>query len=334
MKKLLLVLTIFAFVSCTCKDDKAKVLATVNGVKITQSDLEKQYGDLEKQLFDLKSKEFKYIKYFLDQEVENKILKLEADAQKITVAQLSQKEISSKIKAVTDEEIKKFAKERNIPDDQFDKLKDKIKAYLSRSGSTDAKSKFANSLKKKYKVVYNMKKPAKAKVKFDLKANDPVTGNLNSKIIVAEFSDFECPYCARGAEVFNKAKKEYSDKVKFVFKQFPLSFHKNAHLAGQASLCVNEQGKFFEYHDLLFKNNKALAKKDLIKYAGDLKLDIKKFTKCVESGRMKAQVDADMKQGQSYGISGTPAYIVDGELIVGAVPYEQIKTAIEDALNK
>lgn len=333
MKKLIFVLCVVFLASCS-KDQKNKVLATVNGTKITQKDLEAKYEDLTKQLAEMKDRETKFVKYFLDQEVENVLLKLEADARKISVEQLVSQEVESKVKEVSEEEINKFAKERNIPKEQFASLKDKIKAYLSRSGSTDAKSKFAVELKKKYTVNYNLEKAAKPKVKFKEKTGDPVTGNLNSKVTVVEFSDFECPYCAKGAEVFKKLKEEYSDRVKFVFKQFPLSFHKNAQGAAEASLCANEQGKFFEYHDVLFTNNKTLEKENLLKYAASINLDAAKFKECVVSGRMKAKVEADMKEGQDYGISGVPAFIIDGELVVGAVPYEEIKTVVDEALNK
>lgn len=333
MKNLIYVLSFMFLVSCS-KDSKNKVLATVNGTKITQNELEKKYDDLTKQLNEMKEREQKFVKYFLDQEVENVLLKLEADARKISVEELINQEVESKVKEVNEEEISKFAQERNIPKEQFAGLKDKIKAYLSRSTSTDAKSKFAAELKKKYTVKYNLEKPAKAKVKFKEQTGDPATGNLNSKITVVEFSDFECPYCAKGADVFKKLKAEYSDKVKFIFKQFPLSFHKNAQAAAEASLCANEQGKFFEYHDTLFTNNKALEKENLSKYAASINLDAAKFKECLDSGRMKAKVEQDMKEGQEYGITGVPAFIIDGELVVGAVPYEEVKTVLDEALNK
>jgi len=335
VKKLFLTFGVLSLMLACGADNKAKVLATVDGKTISLKDLEAKHEDLAKQLFDLKTKEYSFIEYFLNQEVEEILIDLEAKKRGLEKEKLLAQEVEGKTKNITDEDIKNFAKERGIPDDQVAGLNDRIKAFLSRSGSMEAKTKFADTLKEKYNVKIHLEKPSKPveatkKVNFKLADNDIVVGNLNSKVIVAKFFSFSCGYCKRAADTFKTLKENYADKVKFVYKVFPLG----ANDAEQAFLCANEQGKAMEYYDILFKNTGAYQVENLIKYANELKLDTNNFKSCIESGRMKELVEASLNQGQSYGISGVPAFVINNELVVGAVPYEELKTVLDAALSK
>jgi protein-disulfide isomerase len=161
-----------------------------------------------------------------------------------------------------------------------------------------------------------MNKPLdEEKQKMIAEGSGPAFGPKNSKIVLVEFSDFECPYCSRGATALNEIKKKYANKVRVVFRQFPLSFHKKAHLAAQASLAAHEQGKFWEYHDLLFKNQKAIARDDLEKYARDLGLDAAKFNNALENGTYKKAVDDDINLGKKVNVRGTPSLFLNGDRV-------------------
>ncbi len=157
-------------------------------------------------------------------------------------------------------------------------------------------------------------------------------GPKDAKVTIVEFSDFQCPYCTRAADATKQLKKKYGDKVRFIFRQFPLGFHKNAHLAAQASLAANAQGKFWEYHDTLFANQKALLRPDLEKYAKTLGLDMVKFKKALDEGTYKAAVDADMKLGQSVGVQGTPTLMINGEKGANAADADAIGKRIDELL--
>jgi len=334
VKKLLVSLSIAAL-AISCGGDKGdQVLAKVNGEKIKLSDLEKKYDSLKKQLFDLKDQEYKYKRHFLDEVIQEKLIEAEAKAQKVTAEELLSKEVAKRIRPVTEEEITKFIAEKGIPKDQAAQLKERIQRYLESQQQNDIKASVAAELKAKYSVSISLDKPKKDKVQVAVTDTDPTFGAKDSKVTVVMFSDFECPYCQRGADTLKKAKAEYADKVKFVFKQFPLSFHQNAQGAAEASLCVNEQGKFWEYHDVLFTNQKALAKADLAKAAQALGVDMAKFNECLNSGKMKARVAADQEAGSKVGISGTPAFVINGQLEVGAIDYAQLKSVIEDAMTE
>ena len=128
--------------------------------------------------------------------------------------------------------------------------------------------------------------------------------------------------------------KEYPNKVQVVFKHQPLAFHKDAPLAAEASLAAHSQGKFWEFHDLLFANQKAIQRADLEKYAEQLGLNMGKFKADLDGGKFKKAVENDMAQARSAGISGTPSFLINGKKFVGAQPFESFKTEVDAALAK
>ncbi len=128
--------------------------------------------------------------------------------------------------------------------------------------------------------------------------------------------------------------KEKYPNVRFVFRQFPLSFHKNAHLAAQAAAAAGEQGKFWEYHDLLFKNQKALTRPDLEKYAKELNLNMAKFNKALDEKTHAASVDADMKLGGTVAVQGTPTMFVNGKRVANPTNAAVVSKDIDAALAK
>lgn len=140
-------------------------------------------------------------------------------------------------------------------------------------------------------------------------------GNESAPITIVEFSDFQCPYCELWySNVSKSLKSEYVDagKVRFVYRQFPLSFHANALNASLASECSSEQDKFWEYYDLLFTHQSALSSSDLKKYASDLGLNSSQFNSCFESQKYLPIVEADMSAAQSAGVGGTPTVFING----------------------
>ena len=140
----------------------------------------------------------------------------------------------------------------------------------------------------------------------------------------------------RGPETGTRDRASYllqQDKIRLVFRQFPLEMHKEAPKAAEAALCANEQGKFWEYHDTLFQNQQALSVENLKTYAGNLKLDTKKFNECLASGKMAATVKADMEAGAKVGVSGTPAFFINGVMLSGAQPFEEFKKVIDEELQ-
>ena len=154
--------------------------------------------------------------------------------------------------------------------------------------------------------------------------NVPSKGDPKAQVTVVEYSDFQCGYCARASDDIADFLKDYKGKVRFFYKQFPLSFHKWAEQASIASLCVYDQAneKFWKFHDAIFEKQSEIkvadAKETLAGMARELGVDMKKYNECVESEEAKRRVASDMEEGKSIGVSGTPAFVVDGFLISGA----------------
>lgn len=173
-----------------------------------------------------------------------------------------------------------------------------------------------------------------AKQSFQITKNDHVRGNFNAPITLVEFSDFECPFCGRHYPTLNKILSDYQDKVRLVYKHFPLSnIHPNAQKAAEASECADEQGKFWEYHDKIFENQAAGYSVEKFKtWATDLNLDSNKFNSCLDSGKYATKVNIDAQEGQSKGVQGTPATFVNGQLVSGALPYDNFKQIIDSLL--
>ena len=168
--------------------------------------------------------------------------------------------------------------------------------------------------------------------------NAPMKGSPKGKIIIQEFSDFQCPFCSRVNPTIAQVIDEYGDQVQIIWRNYPLPFHKDAHLAAQAALEVYEQKgnkAFWEYHDVLFENQKALSRPNLEKYAAQLGgINMKKFKKALDSEKHKPAVDADMKAVASAGARiGTPSFFINGKLLQGAQPYPAFKAAIDEQLK-
>jgi protein-disulfide isomerase len=178
--------------------------------------------------------------------------------------------------------------------------------------------------------------------------DDPWLGSDNAKVTVIEFSDYQCPFCRKyWTESYPLLKSEYIDtgKIKYVFRDFPLNFHPGAPLAAIAGNCVREQlgnDGYFKYHDIAFSEQNKLGQGtiqftegDVMSWVGQIDgIDKTEFDTCYNDPAQKAEVDADFAAGAAAGVSGTPSFFINGEMLVGAQPYSVIKATIEKALNE
>jgi protein-disulfide isomerase len=165
-------------------------------------------------------------------------------------------------------------------------------------------------------------------------AGAPAFGPDDAKVTIVEFSDFECPFCSRAADVSHKVKEKYGTKVRFVFRQFPLSFHKSAHGAAEASLAANAQGKFWEFHDKLFANQQKLDRASLEGYAKELGMNVANFKKALDSKEFADDVDAEMKLGEEVAVQGTPTMFLNGARIADPTNFDSLSAQIDSELAK
>jgi|TARA_Y100000310_G_scaffold63439_2_gene58868 protein-disulfide isomerase len=167
--------------------------------------------------------------------------------------------------------------------------------------------------------------------------DDPVMGNKNAPVTIVSFEDYQCPFCKKAFEQsVLQVKKEYIDtgKVRYIFRDFPLSFHPEAQSAAEASECADEQEKFWEYHDALYENQQGLGSDLYIQLAQQLGLDADKFKTCIDTGKYSQEVKDDFSYGSQIGVSGTPTFFINGIKLVGAQPYQSFKQIIDAELGE
>jgi protein-disulfide isomerase len=161
----------------------------------------------------------------------------------------------------------------------------------------------------------------------------PVRGSVDALVTIVEFSDFECPFCARVSPVMDRLLEEFSEHVRVVFVQAPLAFHSNAHRAAQASLAAHSRGEFWAYHDLIFQDQHELLERDLVARAEELGLDAAAFARELQSGTYRDEVDRQLAVGARLGVRGTPNFFINGRNVRGAQPYEVFRAAVEEELS-
>jgi len=166
-----------------------------------------------------------------------------------------------------------------------------------------------------------------------VKKDSHVLGNRDAKVTIVEFSDFKCPACVSAHLVIKQIIAKYGDKILFVYRHFPIvTADQHALKAAEAAEAADEQGKFWEYHDILYANQENLEESDLKKYAKRLGLDMDKFEKALSSGKFKDKVTRDMDDGVKLGVRGTPTFFINGERYQGGLSLDQFKSKIDSKL--
>lgn len=167
--------------------------------------------------------------------------------------------------------------------------------------------------------------------------DDPFKGDENAKVVIVEFSDFECPFCLQAFPIVREVMSTYGDQIKFIYRDFPDTVsHPNAQKAAEAGECAHEQGKFWEMHDKMFINinYSGLSVPALKQYAQEIRLDTESFNKCLDEGRYEYEVLQDIADGYLLGVDATPTFFIDGHRIAGVIPLEEFKEAIDLGLER
>jgi protein-disulfide isomerase len=328
---LLLALT-FHGTSFPADSSKNEPLADVNGETITAEELERALGarlsKLEEQIYDLKSRE-------LDSLIAQRLFAQEAAKRGISVPALLDAEVTAKVSLVTEKEIEDFYqanKARMRGDDT--EVRQKIRAFLQQQKLTARREAFVESLRSQGKVVVRLQPPPAIRIEVSTDGA-PIRGAADAPVTVVEFSDFECPFCKQTHPTLKQLLDRYPGKVRLAYRDFPLdSIHPQARRAAEAARCANDQGKFWEYHDVLFSQSPQLAPEDLRRYAGQMGLDVTKFDGCLATGVHRAAVQRDLDEGNRLGITGTPAFFINGRTLTGAQPLEAFTRLIEQEMAR
>jgi predicted DsbA family dithiol-disulfide isomerase len=243
----------------------------------------------------------------------------------------------SKGKVPTEAEIKKFIADRKIPENHVtDELKERVTKFLTmeiRKGEVEAW--LADKTKEKPVEVF-FSEPIRPTFDVPVGAS-PTWGSNDAKVKIVEYSEFECPFCAKGAKVVKQLKEHYGEKkIQIIFKHYPLDFHQHAMSASHAAVCALEQSKekFWELYYALFEGQDNLTPEGIKEKAQKIKLDMVKFAACQASKAPLAIIEKDMQMGRELGVKATPTFYINGMQFSGALPLEEFVETIDKELQK
>ena len=312
----------------------AKVVATVDGENITQDQLDQavgaELGRLEQQMFELRQRK-------LDSLVAERLIAREATRRGVTPEALAKTEIDAKIAPVSDDDVSRFyeANKARLPNSP--NIRDQIRQYLEMQQREDLRDGVRRGpARRKPKVDVMLTAPPVRRAAIDV-GSSPVRGDASAPVTIVEFSDFHCPYCRTVQPTLLQLLDRYPGKVRLVYKDLPLDgLHPNARRASDAARCANDQGKFWQFHDALYSGS----------VGTDISLETMKGVATEGGARRRglravrcraiahsAGIESDMAQAEKLGLSGTPAFFVNGRLLTGAQPLEGFAKIIDEELR-
>lgn len=313
------------------KAPKEGVVAKVLGKEVTAAEL---YKGAENEIYEAEMKLHEVKLNQLRGYVLKELIKANNKAG-LSNDQFLEKVIAKNVK-VSKKEMNAFIKSKKIPKKNINaSFKKRLNKFLMMQKKRDAIDQWVAAQTQKNPVEVYIERPDQPVFEVNL-GNAPFIGRADAKVVLVEFSDFQCRYCSDGVKILNSVKKKYGDKVKIVFKQFPLSFHSNAKMAAEASLCANDQGgKFFwKMHDTLFENQAKINKMGIEDMAKGIGLNVGQFKTCLASGKHTKMVEDDIKDGREVGVKSTPTFFINGKIIRGAEPISVFTKLIDKELSR
>ena len=271
----------------------------------------------------------------LDRAVDMRLVEAAAKADGADVDSWLRKRLDAAVAPPTDAEAEAYFDQHKTPDaPPFDQVKDQVVGAMMQERSQQSFETMLAELRKSADVQTLLPDIRPAALAVDVPEHTPTFGPPDAPVEIVEFSDFECPYCARAAEAIDEVKKRYADRVRVAYRHFPLSFHPNAMRAAQYAQCAQEQGKFWPLHDAIFAASSGLGGDALDGAAQAAGLDSVTLTACMESSRPVEQVQADMVKARELGVEGTPTFYINGRLFTGRPTADGFAQAIEAELAR
>ncbi len=303
------------------------VVAEVNGAPILAAELEQKVAG---RLGRLRQEEYDIRRQALDELIAVRLIAADAARRGLSPEELLRQEVDGKavlpadqVEAIYEQNKARFAGQTR------EQAVARIREVLGQRAKAERRAEYEKQLRDAARVAVRLEAP---KVAVDIPAGAPATGPAGAPVTIVEFTDYQCPYCHRAQGTIDQVLQRYSGKVRIVHLDFPLDGHPQAVPAARAARCAGEQGKFWEYHRGLMTEQGTLEDSDLKARASKLGLDAAAFASCLSSGRHDDAIQASFAQGEQLGVTGTPAYFVNGRLISGARPFESFAEVIDAEL--
>lgn len=267
----------------------------------------------------------------LDEIIATTLIDQEAKARGMASAALTALEVTSKAEAVDEADVMAWyqSNQARVQGAPLDQVRAPIRQLLAEERLEAARQRYLDTLKMKTPVKIVLEPPRQTVAEAGRAAQGPA----NAPIQMIEFSDFQCPYCLRAYPTLMKVLQTYGDRIRFVYRHYPLKNHPQARPAAEAAQCANEQGKFWPYHNHLFSAGNQLSDADLKQAAVAVGADPVKFNACFDSHKYSADVDTDIAAADEAGVTGTPAFFINGRMLTGAQPLEAFKRLIDEELE-
>src|SRR5436190_5092884 len=263
--------------------------------------------------------------------IEDELLAQAAKARQLDQATIIQQEITAKVAEPTDADGALWYQQNQsrLQGASLEQARAAIKSYLLQQRTLAARQQYLGGLRAKIATRIMLDPPRQVVAKADRPSKGPDTAPIE----LIEFSDFQCPFCESAFPTVNQVLNTYGDRIHFIYRHYPLAIHPRARPAAEASQCAAEQGKFWQFHDKLFGDQSKLGDEDFKRDAAQLGLDTAQFNACVDSRKYQAEIDNDIHAGDEAGVSGTPAFYINGRMLSGAQPFEAFKSIIDEELT-
>jgi protein-disulfide isomerase len=327
---------LFVFLLCNATGSEAQTsiqakkrepLASIAGRAIYDDDL---IPSVQAQLFQLRLQEYEVKIRALENLVNEKLLETEAKKKGMSGQKVLEQEVDGKVAEPTEAELQAlYIVQKEQLNRSYDEIKPQLLQLLKKAKIQEAREDYYQSLRKQAGVSIFLSKP-KVEVAYDPAR---LRGNPKAPVVIVEFSDFQCTYCQSVQPTLKNLLTKYEGRVNLGYRDLPVrDIHPQAQLAAEAARCAGEQGQFWEYHDLLFANQNKLDNPGLVELARGLKLDEKQFDSCLSSGKYTQKIEEDRQAALRAGVSGTPGFFINGNMLSGNVPQDSFEKIIQAEL--
>lgn len=307
--------------------EKPRTAAAVGDAVITEEELNRAVGN---RLMKIRTEEYNLRRNVLETLIEERLLAAEAARRKVTVDQLVTTEVDGRVATPAAEQIQLFyeSSKQRFGGMTPEEAMEQISANMRAAAVAKRRAEFVASLRSASRVNVLLEPPRTV-----VEAVGPSRGAPNAPVTIVEFSDFECQFCSRSVATIKKLEEKYGDKLRVVYRDFPLENHRGAPRAAEAAHCAGEQEKFWEMHDKLY-SKQGVTEGDIRKYAGELALNGERFEQCLQSGKYTATWKASHAEGTRLGVVSTPTFFINGRMVPGAAPVEHFSRMIDEELAR
>ncbi|HTN51376.1 MAG TPA: thioredoxin domain-containing protein [Anaeromyxobacter sp.] len=316
------------------KEGASTPVAKIGSQTITAGELDEQVkGDLKQLQQQFDEQQYQLRRQGLEGMIRRKVFEAKAKQAGVTPEELINKEVVEKIPEPSDDEIRALYERAKAGGQQLpplDQVKGDIAKFIKNQKAQGELLAYYDQLKKDQGVEVLL--PVYMPPKVAVEATGPSKGPETAPVTIVEFSDYQCPFCVKAEPTVKDLLAAYPGKIRLVYRDFPLPTHTLAPKAAEAAHCAGDQSKYWEMHDRLFASGGKLSVSDLKAYAREVGLDGTKFDKCLDSGEKASAVAFHQKAGQDVGVTGTPAFYVNGHPISGAQPLENFRQVVDEEL--